>query len=106
MTRYARQKCEYVADYAIGETGYAAQIGKALIVDRNILRGEKAPEHQRVKKFLVGPTRQECGDFDVANDARREQVAQVDDSVRLDIHHVGDREQRVVAEAWLRRGPM
>ena len=106
MSRNARQNRDAGPDYVVGETGLAAQIGEALIVDRNSLGREKAPQQQRMKKFLVGPARQKSGDFVVAHYARRQQVAQVDDRVRLDIHHVGDREKGVVAEPRLRCGPI
>jgi hypothetical protein len=106
MTRDTRQECDSGANYAIGETGPAAQVRKALILDRDSLRREKAAEQHRVKKFLVGPARKKCGDLVVAHDARRQQVAQVNDRVRLDIHHVGDREQGVVAKPRLGRRPI
>jgi hypothetical protein len=51
---------------------------------------EEAAERLSVPQLLVDPTRQERGDVGFERSLRRQQVAQEDDGVGFDVHHVGE----------------
>src|SRR6476646_4703688 len=58
-------------------------------------------------ELLIDPAREECGDLGVGGDARGEEVTQVDDRVRLDVHHVVEAHHVAVAQRVIRdRGPV
>jgi len=61
--------------------------------------GEEAGERAAVEGLLVKPAGEEGRHLGVIHGARREEGAQVNDGVRLDVLHVAERAQDVGGEA-------
>ena len=60
------------------------------IIGENAGSFEKPPQRVAVKEFFIGPAAQERCGAGISNSAGRENALQVDDRVRLNVHHVGE----------------